>query len=70
MEGHLFLGGKGFSQFHKTTIWGQKTNLEANILGDIIIDLQILQSLKVCKLHVFHVHYMKSLNPFARKETF
>lgn len=32
VEGHLFLGGKGFSQFHKTTIWGRKTNSGANIL--------------------------------------
>lgn len=31
VEGHLFLGGKGFSQFHKTTIWGRKTNSGAKI---------------------------------------
>lgn len=24
VEGHLFLGGKGLSQFHKTTIWTGK----------------------------------------------
>lgn len=27
VEGHLFLGGKGLSQFHKTTIWTGKSTM-------------------------------------------